>query len=103
MVRAPATEMSRNMGEWTNSDHLPLKGEGRRAKRAGWGSSFAQWTPIPTLPLSGGGSAISAFTRVFDALWPERRRLRLCCAIAAAGFALLVSTGGAKAQGFSSP
>jgi hypothetical protein len=25
-------------------------------------------TPTPTLPLSGGGSATSAFTRVFDAL-----------------------------------
>src|SRR5579872_4728639 len=46
--------------------HLPLKGGGRQAQRAGRGSHFSvvtacrashhTLTPTPTLPLSGGGS-----------------------------------------------
>src|SRR5215470_14958388 len=40
----------------TRTAHLPLKGGGRRAKHAGWGSIAEPETPSPTLPLSGGGS-----------------------------------------------
>src|SRR5262249_62240471 len=39
----------------TRTAHLPLKGGGRRAKHAGWGSIAEPETPPPTPPPSGGG------------------------------------------------